>query len=381
MARTEDFRSGTGQDVNPIPHPSPGPTGDENSDYTGPRPQQLNSSGENFPETTASLIGETIADSLGDSTFNTLHQLKTNPVRAIGTRAFNFASDLGSTAVNIGANASNAWFDTNLPNVEGPKVIENNDNAWTSTVQGGSERRDPAKGTAWSAGIYVPGDGLETFNRAADVAQFIPYAGRVAKGVSEATRYAARPVIKALDNAATRTGADALSAAQQGLLRYTPRPNKLRQQAQAILVAGSMAFGAGTGAGATAADRVGTSIVKTVGESAAEAGGAKAVVKPAEDAVKKVTPKKDAATKATKAEDVTKADDATKAPYQLPATTVRQYEQKQAQQQNSEASDEPVDDGTTKDPKKKPKRPRARKQVNPWDMSISGQEAQVQRGW
>lgn len=141
-------------------------------------------------------IAGAIGSSIGDAVKNTANNIWHHPFQAIGGRVANFVSDLGSSAWNIGANLSNAEFGTNIPNVHGPKSVEND---WRGEAGshdvGGSLVRNPAKGTKGSLGIVVPGDPMASITRGLDVASWIPGAGTGAKGVG-------RGVTSALDRVA-----------------------------------------------------------------------------------------------------------------------------------------------------------------------------------
>jgi len=136
----------------------------------------------------AKMVGKSITRSVE----NTANRIQQDPVTAIGSRLANFGSDIASSVANIGANASNALFDTNLPNVQGAKLRENYDGGLTFV--GGRQNLNPDKGTPQSLGVVVPGHPLESLGRGLEVAGLIPGVGRGARAAGNLTKSAIKKV-------------------------------------------------------------------------------------------------------------------------------------------------------------------------------------------
>ena len=232
--------------INPtvVPKPVAGP-GAGYPGVTGPAPQPSTPFKKNAIDPVLSHADDAtnaIGQSFNQSFVNTARDIKKDPLGAMQSRAINSVMDIGNAIANTGANFSNAEFNTNLPNVSLPKIEGNvptpdsiardvYDSAkrgdgvsaqFLPRVKGGSLKRDVKKGTAWSGGLYVPGDGMATFQRVADLTAAIPVVGKGAKLVAGAADRAIADSI--VVNAADKAPIETVTAAGRRPVRPGSKP-------------------------------------------------------------------------------------------------------------------------------------------------------------
>jgi len=227
-----------------VPKPVAGP-GAGYPGVTGPAPQPSKPFKKDAIDPVLSHADDAtdaIGRSFNQSFVNTARDIKKNPVGAIQSRAINSVLDIGNAIANTGANLSNAEFNTNLPNVSLPKIegnvptpdsivrgvydsVKRGDGVsaqFLPRVKGGSLQRDVKKGTAWSGGLYVPGDGMETFKRVADAAAAVPVVGKGAKlAAGVADRAIADSIVV---NAADKAPIETVTAAGRRPVRPGSKP-------------------------------------------------------------------------------------------------------------------------------------------------------------